>query len=362
MNDRETQRVAFLTEVGLADARRAPLPGDASTRRYERLTPADGPGLMLMDQVAAAESPPADPSWSPERRKAEGWNAVARLSAGRIEAFAAVASHLRSVGLSAPAIVALDAPAGLAVLEDFGDDLFARVIEQGQPEERLYVAAVQALAELHAAPTPPILNGAAGPWPLQVYDETALQGGADLFVQWLPKLKPELRFEDTAIADWHAAWAPIVAEGEAGATVVAHRDYHAENLIWLPERSGPARVGMIDFQDAVRAHPSWDLHSLLQDARRDVSPELEAFALDRYFSAARVDDRPAFLRTYAGLAALNEARILGIFARLIVRDGKPRYAAFMPRVWAHLNANLTRPGLEGVARWFDRHVPEAVRA
>ncbi|MGV3579206.1 aminoglycoside phosphotransferase family protein, partial [Brevundimonas sp.] len=185
---------------------------------------------------------------------------------------------------------------------------------------------------------------------------------ADLFVEWLPKLKPELRFDDAAVADWHAAWAPIVAEGEAGASVVAHRDYHAENLIWLPERSGPARVGMIDFQDAVRAHPSWDLHSLLQDARRDVSPALEAEALERYFEVARVEDRAAFLRSYAGLAALNEARILGIFARLIVRDGKPRYAAFMPRMWAHLNANLTKPGLEGVARWFDKHVPAEVRA
>lgn len=359
--DREAQRVAFLAEAGLADAVRAPLPGDASTRRYERLTPVHGPGLMLMDQVAAAESPPADPSWSPERRKAEGWNAVARLSAGRIEAFAAVASHLRSVGLSAPAIVALDAPAGLAVLEDFGDDLFARVIEQGQDETPLYLAAVEALAELHAAPTPPLLTGAAGPWPLQTYDATALQGGADLFVDWLPRLKPDLRFDEAALADWHEAWAPIVAEGEAGASVVAHRDYHAENLIWLPEREGPARVGMIDFQDAVRAHPSWDLHSLLQDARRDVSPTLEAVALDRYFELARVEDRAAFLRAYAGLAALNEARILGIFARLIVRDVKPRYAAFMPRMWAHLNANLATPGLEGVARWFDKHVPAELR-
>jgi aminoglycoside/choline kinase family phosphotransferase len=143
---------------------------------------------------------------------------------------------------------------------------------------------------------------------------------------------------------------------------VAHRDYHAENLIWLPERDGAARVGMIDFQDAVRAHPGWDLHSLLQDARRDVSAALEAEALERYFEIAAVDDRAAFLRSYSGLAALNEARILGIFARLIVRDGKPRYAAFMPRMWAHLNANLGKPGLEGVARWFDRHVPAEVRA
>ena len=140
-----------------------------------------------------------------------------------------------------------------------------------------------------------------------------------------------------------------------------HRDYHAENLIWLPERDGVARVGMIDFQDAVRAHPSWDLHSLLQDARRDVSPELERAALDRYFALRPQVDRDAFMRDYAGLAALNEARILGIFARLIVRDGKPRYGAFMPRMWTHLERNLTQPGLEPVADWFVRHVPQEAR-
>jgi aminoglycoside/choline kinase family phosphotransferase len=177
----------------------------------------------------------------------------------------------------------------------------------------------------------------------------------------MPKLDAALSFDGAAIAEWHQAWAPITAEGEAGAVVMAHRDYHAENLIWLPEREGAARVGMIDFQDAVRAHPSWDLHSLLQDARRDVSPELEAKALDRYFALRPDVDRTAFMRSYAGLAALNEARILGIFARLIVRDGKPRYAAFMPRMWAHLNANLKQPGLETVAAWFDRYVPEERR-
>ncbi len=359
--DRERQRVAFLDASGLGDAVRAPLPGDASTRRYERLTPTSGPTLMLMDQPPAAESAPCDPSWSPERRKAEGWNAVARLSAGRIEAFAAVAARLRAVGLSAPEIVALDAPAGLAVLEDFGDALFARVIEDGQDEVPLYLAAVEALAALHEAATPETLTGPAGDWPLLVYDETALQGGADLFVEWLPRLDPSLDLDSTALADWHAAWAPVAAEGAAGATVIAHRDYHAENLIWLPDRSGPARVGMIDFQDAVRAHPSWDLHSLLQDARRDVPPTLEALALDRYFALRPSVDRAAFMRAYAGLAALNEARILGVFARLITRDGKPRYGQFMPRMWTHLNANLKAPGLEAVAAWFDRHVPETSR-
>ena len=361
-DDREEQRLAFLASAGLSDAVRAPLPGDASTRRYERLTTVDGRSLMLMDQAASAESPPCDPSWTPEQRHAAGWNAVARLSAGRVEAFAAVAAHLRSVGLSAPRMPALDAPAGLAVLEDFGDAMFARVIEAGLDEVPLYLAAVEALAALHGAPTPDVLAGPAGDWPLQVYDATALQGGADLFVEWLPKLDDRLTFDAAAVADWRRAWAPVVEAGEAGATVMAHRDYHAENLIWLPEREGPARVGMIDFQDAVRAHPSWDLHSLLQDARRDVPSALEAKALDHYFALRPQVDRMDFMRSYAGLAALNEARILGIFARLIVRDGKPRYRQFMPRMWAHLNANLRQPGLETVAAWFDRYVPVEARA
>lgn len=361
MSDREALRLDFLKTAGLADATRAPLPGDASTRRYERLTTPSGRTLMLMDQAPAAESQPADPSWSPERRHAEGWNAIARLSAGRIEAFAAVAAHLRSLGLSAPEIVALDAPNGLAVLEDFGDALFARVIEDGEPEAPLYLAAIEALALLHEAPTPEVLTGPGGDWPLLTYDTTALQGGADLFVEWMPKLVPALGFDAAAMEAWHAAWAPIVAAGEAGATVMAHRDYHAENLILLPGLQGPRSVGMIDFQDAVRAHPSWDLHSLLQDARRDVSPALEALALDHYFALRPGVEREPFLQAYAGLAALNEARILGIFARLIARDGKPRYRAFMPRMWAHLEANLAKPGLESVRDWFARYVPQDVR-
>ncbi|MFA4899447.1 MAG: phosphotransferase [Brevundimonas sp.] len=363
MSDRETLRLDFLKAAGLADAVRAPLPGDASTRRYERLTPTSGATLMLMDQAPAAESQPCDPRWTPEQRHAAGWNAVARLSAGRIEAFAAVAAHLKSLGLSAPEIPALDAANGLALLEDFGDALFARVIEDGADETPLYLAAIEALAVLHEAGAPPeTLHGPGGDWPLLTYDETALQGGADLFVDWLPKLDGRVSVDDAAIADWRTAWAPIVASGAAGASVMAHRDYHAENLIWLPQRDGAARVGMIDFQDAVRAHPSWDLHSLLQDARRDVSTALEAEALDRYFALRPGIDRAAFMADYAGLAALNEARIIGIFARLIARDGKPRYRQFLPRMWRHLNANLDQPALAPVARWFDRHVPAEVRA
>lgn len=361
ISDREAERIAFLRSAGLAGAERHPLPGDASTRRYERLVTATGATFMLMDQPPLAEGAVCEPGWSPDRRRAAGWNAVARLSAGRIDAFACVAAHLRGLGLSAPAVPALDAARGLAILEDLGDGLFARVIAAGHDEAPLYLAAVEALARLHDGPPPASLDADGLSWPVLDYDETALMGGADLFVEWLPRLDPRLAFDDEARAGWAAAWAPIAARGAGGASVLAHRDYHAENLLWLPERDGLARVGLIDFQDAVRAHPSWDLHSLLQDARRDVSPDIEALALDRYFELRPQLDREAFLADYAALAALNEARILGVFARLIARDGKPRYRAFMPRVWAHLNRNLAHTGLAEVRAWFDRHVPPESR-
>jgi aminoglycoside/choline kinase family phosphotransferase len=184
----------------------------------------------------------------------------------------------------------------------------------------------------------------------------------DLFVDWQPKLNPALDFGPAARAVWDTLWTGIAQRGEAGAAVFAHRDFHAENLLWLAGRQGAARVGLIDFQDAVLAHPSWDLHSLLQDARRDVSPQLESAALDRYFGHRPGLDRDAFMADYAALAALNEVRILGVFARLIVRDGKPRYRQFMPRLWRQLERNLGNPALADVKRWFDRHVPAEARS
>jgi aminoglycoside/choline kinase family phosphotransferase len=358
---REEQKRAFLNAAGLAHAEREPLPGDASTRRYERLRLPSGATLMLMDAPPTAESPICNPDWSEAERKKAGWNAMARLAAGRIDAFAATAAFLRGQGLSAPAIEALDANLGLAVIEDFGEGIFARLIEQGQDEAELYFAAMDAQARLHEASPPAILSASGLSWPLLSYDAVALKAGADLFVEWQPKLNPGLDFGAEARAEWDGLWTAIAASAGAEASVFAHRDFHAENLLWLPERSGAARVGMIDFQDAVLAHPSWDLHSLLQDARRDVSPELEQAALERYFSQRPGIDREAFMADYAALAALNEARILGVFARLIVRDGKPRYRQFMPRLWRELQRNLANPALADLKRWFDRHVPVDAR-
>ena len=349
----------FLAEAGLGGVRREPLPGDASTRRYERLHLPTGGTLMLMDAPPSAESRPCHPRATPAERRTAGYNAMARLSAGRVDAFAAASGWLRKQGLSAPEVVAADPRLGLAVLEDLGDDLFTLRIEAGADPKELYYAAVEALARLHAAEPPTLMRAHGAAWPLQDYDELALTTGVDLFVEWWPKLMGGLDLPSDALEEWCELWAPITQRGAQGAAVFTHRDYHAENLIWLADRQGSGRVGLIDFQDAVRAHPAWDLLSLLQDARRDVSPELEATTLAHYFRLRPPEDMTLFMSDYWSLAALNNARILGIFARLIVRDRKPRYGRFLPRVWANLERDLAEPGMQPLQTWFRRHAPSS---
>jgi len=322
-----------------------------------------GDRLILMDAPVSAESEPCGPGASPAARQAAGYNALARLAASRVDAFAACGEYLRGRGLSAPKVVALDVGAGLAVIEDLGDDLLARLVEGGTDAEPLYQTAVDLLIHLHAEPPPALLPvGDGTAWPLLDYDSLALETGADLFSQWWPRLPKSgaKEFKADALAEWAALWAPIAEAGEHGASVFVHRDYHAENLLWLPERRGLARVGLLDFQDALRGHPAWDLLSLLQDARREVPAELEQRMLDRYLAARPDLNRDAFLADYAGLAALNAARILGIFVRLIVRDGKPRYWAYLPRMTRMLARNLANPSLAPLATWFRAHAPDAV--
>jgi len=359
-SEREAEKAAFLADAGLTSARREPLTGDASTRRYERLHLSDRT-LIFMDQPPSMETAPCPPGATAAERQALGYNALARLAAGRVDAFIATAGWLREQGLSAPAILHADPARGLAVIEDLGDDLYARLIEQGQDEAPLYDDAISALVRMHQVEPPPVLTYDGVSWPLLTYDDVALKTGGEIILEWLPKLKPELAFDAAAAAEWEAIWAPIRRRGEAGARVFCHRDYHAENLIWLPEREGAARVGLLDFQDALKAHPAWDMSMLLHDARRDVSREIEARSLNRYFALRPDVDQARFLADYHALGALNVVRILGIFARLVTRDAKPRYAAFMPRLWDYLDRCLADPEMGGLKAWFAHHVPAGSR-
>ncbi len=360
--DRETAKAAFLIAHGYGDTRRESLGGDASTRSYERLHRDGGVSFIFMDQPPALESVVCPPAASDAERIALGYNAAARLAAGSVAAFVATAAYLRERGLSAPVILAHDIEAGLAILEDLGDGLYATLIAEGQDERPLYEAAVDVQIALHAETPPEILTAPGGvSWPLLTYDTLALKIATDTFLEWWPQFAGIPAFSADAVSEWDALWAPVWVRGEAGATVFTHRDYHAQNLVWLPQREGPARVGLLDFQDALRAHPAWDLTHLLQDARRDVSPETEAAMLDRYLAARPELDREAFIADYRALAASNAARILGrVFARQALL-GRTQYEAYMPRTWRYLERNLRDPALSGVKAWFDQHVPAEAR-
>jgi aminoglycoside/choline kinase family phosphotransferase len=300
---------------------------------------------MLMDAPGKGEDPPCPPDATEPERRALGWNATSRLAASRVDAFIAIARHLQALGLSAPHVIAADPESGLALLEDFGDGLYARLLADAQSAEAdLYAHAGALLARVQAAPVPPALPVAetASHWPLLPFDALAMRANIDLFVDWLPRYQGKPAIEDANRAHWNAARDALVEDLAATPHALTLRDFHAENLIWLPERDGLARVGLLDFQDAVIAPRAWDLSMLLHDARRDVSPQGHHAALRAYTDASGAD--MATLNAELARAGLaNTLRILGIFARLVHRDGKARYADFMPREWGHLRAILREP-------------------
>lgn len=341
-NLRESEIVEFLARAGWGEAARTPLNADASTRRYERLR-RKTETAMLMD-APPLESLPCPPGADDEERMKLGWNAISRLAASRVEAFAAVAGHLNNLGLSAPAIHDQDISRGLALLEDLGDDLFARVIERGGDEIELYTAGGDVLAAVHRAKAPFTLPYRGGEWPVLSYDHLALSANIDLFVEWMPKRDLEMRINEQTRLRWERVRENLIAKAEDFPRALILRDTHAENLIWLPQREGLKRVGLLDFQDAVLGWGEWDMSMLLHDARRDVSQAARDASTRAYLDGTG-GAKAAFDERLAVLGAMNIMRIMGIFARLVVRDNKQRYDMFQPRLRTLLNETLSHPSM-----------------
>lgn len=322
MTNRAILTEALIAQTPWAGARRAPLAGDASNRSYERLTdPATGRTAVLMD------APP---------EKGEDVNAFVR-----------VAEYLRSVGLNAPEIYAEDAEFGILLLEDLGDDLFARVLDKDPGKERaLYEAATDVLLHLHNAPS----------LSLPSYDPALMTELSSLsFTKYAQGI---LGHHDTdALARFESRFSDILHRETSGTKVVVLRDYHAENLIWMPDRDGVQRVGLLDFQLAMLGHPAYDLVSLLQDVRRSVSVGTEMQMINRYVAASGMNDHD-FRTAYSVLGAQRNLRILGGFARLATDYGKPHYIDLIPATWSHLMRDLEHPALLSVADVVREALPE----
>jgi tRNA threonylcarbamoyl adenosine modification protein YjeE len=340
----------FLEENGFGEAERMPLKGDASTRAYER--------LKLGERRAVLMNAPRRPD-GPPVRDGLPYSRLAHL-AEDVTPFIAIARGLRERDFSAPAILAADIEAGLLVLEDLGSE----PVVCGEPpmaiEER-YAAAIDLLVTLHQMTLPETLPVAPRiEYQIPHYDLGAFMIEAELLLDWyLPHrgvaADPAAREEFSAL--WHAALAETIASPPTWVL----RDYHSPNLLWIPEREGIGRVGLLDFQDALMGPAAYDVVSLLQDARVDVAESIEIGLLSRYVKARRAHDRTfdinAFFQQYAVLGSQRATKVLGIFSRLAQRDGKPQYLRHQPRIWRNLRRSLSHPDLKPLKAWYDQHAP-----
>ena len=349
--DRARAIEALIDGAGWQEARRLPMSGDASTRLYQRLRRPDGETAILMISPPRPDGPPV--------RRGKPYSAIARL-AESVHAFVAIDRGLVAEGFSAPRILAEDHESGLLLIEDLGPGLV--VDEQGPIPER-YAEATRCLAALHARALPTTLPVAPGQdYAIPPYDLDAMLIEIDLLLDWyLPHLGGR-EASGSVRAEFGHAWREALEGPLAGPQTWTLRDYHSPNLIWLPERSGLARVGIIDFQDAVLGPPAYGVASLLQDARVTVPPELELRLLGAYAAARRASD-PAFdmatfAAHYAIMAAQRATKILGIFARLDRRDGKPHYLRHIPRVASYLLRNLDHPALARLRAWYSAALPD----
>jgi tRNA threonylcarbamoyl adenosine modification protein YjeE len=340
----------FLDDSGFADAERQYLQGDASTRTYERLVQG-ARRAVLMNARRRPDGPPV--------RNGLPYSAIAHL-AEDVRPFVAMARALRSLGLSAPDIYGADLAEGLLILEDLGGEGVVAGDPPGPIEER-YGEAIDVLAALHRAPAPEVLPVAPSvDHRLPTYDRDAFLIEAELLLDWyIPHRGGTI--SDEARHQFLSLWRAALTRAATGPVHWVLRDFHSPNLLWLPDRTGVARVGLLDFQDAVLGPPAYDVASLLQDARVDVPETLEFALLGRYAQARQTDDPQFnlanFVALYALMAAQRATKILGIFARLDRRDGKPQYLRHLPRVWRYLRRSLAQPTLAPLRAWYDAHVP-----
>ncbi len=351
------QRIArvrdFLDESGFGAAARLRMQGDASTRIFERLT-LDGRTTVMMNAPPRPDGPPV--------RDGKPYSAIAHLAEDTLP-YVAMANGLRQCNLSAPEILHADLMHGLIIMEDLGEQ---RIVagDPPAPIEARYEAAIDLLVALHRRKLSESL--AAGPqfnYRLPRYDMAAFLIEAELLLDWYlagADGPPAGDARETFVALWREALEPALA---AAPTWVL-RDYHSPNLLWLPQRDDIARIGVLDFQDTVIGPAGYDVASILQDARVDVPEAMELALLSRYVRARLKDDAnfdtAGFTRLYATLAAQRASKILGIFARLDRRDGKPQYLRHMPRIWNYLQRALAHPALAALRGWYDANLPPQV--
>ena len=329
MSNRDDLINAFLLANGWGPRARRPLADDASFRRYERLREGTRTAVLM-------DAPPPQEN---------------------IQSFVSMARHLTALGYSAPRIKAENLKHGLLILEDLGDHTYTRVLsETPEREADMYAMAVDLLIDLHGRPAAESLPPGLAPYDLELLNQEAL-----MLPDWFIPAITGAPTPAPVRASYLAAWRDSLTQAANHPPTLVLRDFHIDNLMWLVDRNGNRACGLLDFQDAVAGPAAYDLMSLLEDARRDIAPDLIAAMMERYLAAFPALDRDAFRAAFTILAAQRHAKVIGIFTRLCVRDAKSAYLLHIPRVWRLLDASLKHPALEAVAAWFAEHLPPNLR-
>lgn len=335
MTDRASARRAFVAANGWGDARESLLAGDASFRTYYRLK-------RGKQTIVVMDAPPPQEDVRP---------------------FVRIARHLGDLGLSAPRILAVDEAGGFLLEEDLGDSTYATWLDGPRWGDRrdemeelaMYSLATDVLVHLAQKGGAALLPG------LTSYTGEALIEAAMLLPEWyLPQIAGRAATVEE-LESYRAAWRDCLRAMPASPTTLVLRDYHKDNLLWLRERLGVRACGLLDFQDATTGHPAYDLMSLVEDARRDIGDELRAAMIERYLEHTDIRDQQGFMTAFAILGAQRHARVVGLFIRLLRRDGKPIYLPHLPRVWRLLERSLEHEALTPLRRWVDAHIPAARR-
>lgn len=321
MEPREKLLQSFLRQSNWESASRHPLASDASGRTYERLSLNAKNAILMNAPYSTGED---------------------------VKPFVAVTSMLKDLNLSAPSIYYKDIKNGFLLIEDLGDDLFALLCKNSPEKEHgIYSSAVDLLLHIHRNPAPKSLP---------MYDMNVYLRESKLLTDWYVPTALGSPLSKSLIEEFHDILHETFLKIPSDNPVLVMRDYHAENLIWLPKRSGINRVGLLDYQDALAGHPAYDLVSLLEDARRDTSNDLQKNMINQYVSKTQLDAEE-FFTAYNVLGAQRNIKIIGIFSRLSLRDKKSNYINLIPRVWDHLINNLNHNACSTLKQWISQNVP-----
>ena len=328
MADREYLITDFLNNAGWKNAKRYSLKGDASFRQYLRISKKNKNAILM-------NAPPEKESVQP---------------------FIYFTQHLRSLGYSAPEILAKDTKNGLIILEDLGDTTFTNMIAQGSNEKTLYECAVDLLIDMHRRPKKQIV-----PKNISLYDQKTFIQEASLLTEWYMRRVGEKALSTDAKKNFELVWQQLLSKCPTIKDTLVLKDFHADNLMWLPNRNGISACGILDYQDALFGPAVYDLMSLLEDVRRDIRPEFVEFLQTRYLDAFPKIKPYAFNSSFSILAAQRHCKVIGIFSRLALRDGKASYLSYLPRAWQLLEDKCLSPPLLPLKTWLDKYIEPRLR-